>query len=216
MNSKLPVSIHRYWLALKSLIEAQCSATDFQFKEAVANYEGRLAGYICCCMVQGDLSEEDLSYLDRTIAPSRIIETSEDKMTKNTGRPEEAEYRGRRIKLSEMISKKSIAAISQSFITTDHSKVEIINALVVEPVCRGRDVGSELLYWGTEYADEKGMAMRANDQICSLYFESGRISGGGQLALNVDDYYYARKPRDSLAYCMYQSKYVVRPARERS
>ena len=213
---RLTYSDSSHWKAINAMIEARYSFADFGWKLAVTKHEGRVVGWICCSLVdQGEPAGEDLSYQTWTTAAAHFVEISEALLTKTSGTPENKTHRDRRRKLSKVISEASVDAMSQLLDTAGGTKHVIINTLVVDPTCKGRGVGSELLKWVTDYADKKGIAAWAQvSTMASGLFEAAGFEEVHTLVLDLDDYYYGEQDRGKPMWGVYEIKYMLRKARD--
>ena len=213
---KLTYSDSSHWKAVNAMIEARYNVADFGWKLAVTKHEGRVAGWICCSLVdQCGSAGEELAYLDWTTAAARFVDFSEARLTKTSGIPENRVHHDRRRKLSKVISEASFEATSQVLDTAGGEKHVIINTLVVDPTCKGRGVGSELLKWVTDYADKMGIASWGQiPTVASGIFEAAGFEEVHTLVLDLDDYYYGEQDRGKPMWGVYEIKYMFRKARD--
>ena len=210
-----------HWKAVNAMIERRSSHIDYKMKMAMTETVDRIAGWICCCLVDPDIpAQDDLASLEWTTAALHVVEDAEERLTKSSGRPDEVAERDRRRGIWKAISDATTEAFSKSPDIASQTRYIVVNTVVTDIAFQGRGVGSELLSWATDYADSEEIAIWA--QVSPAAFGLFRRAGFEEVhsvVLDLDAFYYrgvAKEHRAKPDRGNHEIKYMVRKASNRS
>lgn len=211
---RLMYSDSSHWKAINAMIETRDSHIDYGMKVAITEGEGRIAGWLCCSIVEPGMPDhESLAYLEWTIAASRVVEIAEERLTKTSGIAEDKFHRDRRRRLCSAISEASVDLKSKRLNITSDTRYLIINTLVIDPPYQGRGVGSELLRWATDNADRDEVAIWAQVPAAALgVFETAGFEEVHNVILDLDEYYYGKEDGSKQTFGSYEFRYMLRKA----
>lgn len=218
---RLMYSEANHWKAVDAMIERRSSQVDCEMKMAMAKTVDRIAGWLCCSLVDSNIPGQDgLASLEWTTAALRVVDDAEERLRKSSGRPDEVAERDRRRSMWKAISDASSEAFSKSPYIVRETRYIVVNTVVTDIAFQGRGVGSELLSWATNYADNEGIAIRAqvSPLACGLFSKAG-FEEVHSLVLDLDGFYYggvAKEYRGKSKWGNHEIKFMVRKARTRS
>ena len=203
-----------HWRAIDSLIEKRFAFNEDRWKLAVAMHDSRIAGWLCCTLVESCLlGQQNITSIDWTIAAARLINDAEERLTKSSGMPEDLFQRDRRWKISKVMSNASNGAMMRSL--GKETRFLLVNTLAVDPVWKGQGVGSELLRWVIELADREEISIWA--QVSPAAHGVFKLAGFEEvhsLVLDLDKYYHHRDDGSKTTRGSYEFKFMLRKVRD--
>lgn len=218
---RLMYSEANHWKAVDAMIERRSCHVDYGMKLAMAETVDRIAGWLCCSLVDSNMPvQDDLASLEWTTAALRVVDDAEERLRKSSGRPDEVAERDRRRCLWKAIFDASSQAYSRSPDIVRQTRYIVVNTVVTDVPFQGRGVGSELLSWATNYADSEEIAIRAqvSPLACALFKKAG-FEEVHSLVLDLDGFYYggvAEEHRGRSKWGNHEIKFMMRKARNRS
>lgn len=208
-----------HWKAVNTMVERRINHVDYGMKMALSESKDHILGWLYYNLVNTNTPAKDnLASFEWITAALHVVENAEERLTKTSGRPEEAIERHRRQALWKAISRASAEAFSKSPATMRQGRIIIINTIVTDVAFQKRGVGTALLSVATNYADNEKIAVWAQVSPVpyGLFVRAG-FEEVHSFVMDLDDFSrdgIAKKKGSKARFGDYEIKFMMRKARD--